>query len=180
MTGTYELSTCFSGELSTLDASLCQEAVAPYLVGTELFALTTTNVFYGRRLAHTNVHIKLRDVTLAQAREATAALSTLTGKRWNAPTQDYDEVEAALEGKSTYGMFTAEGATRVAGIVALLDAALRTGTLSPTKLDEALEGHRKALADEGHGEVYDTDVREQIWAVLDRTLEELGVQLERW
>lgn len=171
----FEIGTCFTGKRSELDASLCQEALAPYLKS-DIFVLEEHTVFFGRRLAHTNARVKLRDVTLAEAKEARKALETLTGVRWNAPTQDPDEVEEEAGGRS-WGMFTSEGASRVAGAVALLEESLRNGTLSPAEefLTNAVEAHMNAIAGEGHAEVFDTAVREEVYGRLDKVIKELGV-----
>jgi len=75
------------------------------------------------------------------------------------------------------GMFTTRGAELLKGMLEETEVKLRDGSLSPVKLREWVEDFRKGLADAGHGEVYDTAVREVIWERLDRVLENLGIQL---
>jgi len=163
---------------SDLDPTLCREAVAPFL-GSEMFALKTVNVFFGARLTHTNVHVTLRDVTYAQAKDAVEALKILTGKSWNAPSQDSDEVENLLGDKSTLGMFTTDGALLLHVELDRIEGYLRQSALSSAKLTEAVEDAWVRVAANGHGEVYDTAVREEVWHRLDRVLEEIGLERPR-
>lgn len=181
---TYEISTCFMREASTLDAQLVADAVAEALPPSEdhvnggaFFALETVEVFFGARRAHTNVEFTLKDVDYATARKVQHAVSKATGRGWNEPTQDMDERDAELDGKSTLGMFSAAGSLLLHAELDKLESQLRDGSLSPIKLDEYVGCMEDAISFKGHREVGDTEVREAIWARINRVLQELGIAL---
>lgn len=186
---TFEIGTCFSqgDKLSNIDAAAVATAVAEFVDqedgsgyhnGGAWFSLRTHEIFCGTRRAHTNVNFTVKVPDMQTAIAVRDAVNAATGHQWNAPTQDFDELEKEMGDRKTWGMFSAEGAGKVQASVDLLEGHLRSGALSPVKLDEAVDIHCKAIAREGHGEVFDTAVREEIWGALDRVLEELGVRLE--
>lgn len=187
---TYEISTCFMGAPTEIDAQQVADAVIPIVVENQteedrwrgespLFVLETHEVFFGVRRAHTNVRLTVKAPDMAAAIKICEAVSVATLRKWNAPTQNMDEVEKELgEDGKTWGMYTAEGARKVEAMVELLSDQLRNGTLSPVEqfLTNAVELHCNAIANEGHSEVFDTAVREEIYGAIDRVLEELRVR----
>lgn len=179
----FEIGTCYMNEPSTMDAEQVARTVAKYVDqeegsarsnGGALFALRSSEVFFGTRRAWTNVNFTVKLESFAIAQSLVAELIRVTGHGWNAPTQDPD---AVAEAGPTWGMFTADGASRVAGAVALLEESLRNGTLPAQSLAAAVDAHMAAISNEGHREVYDTEVRNAIYSSLERTLEELGIRL---
>lgn len=77
----------------------------------------------------------------------------------------------------TMGMFTRAGADHLRTVLEGVEEDLRDGSLSPVKLRDEVGKRLKVLETAGHGEVYDTAVREVIWERLDRVLESLGIRL---
>lgn len=75
------------------------------------------------------------------------------------------------------GMFTTEGAGKLRQMLAELSDGLISGKIPAQHLNAQLETARQRLSNAGHGEVFDTAVREEIWQELDKVLSSLGVTL---
>lgn len=172
---TFDITTCLRGVDERVDAQAAANAVTPLLNGTDVFAIKSTQVFFGGEHSHTNVDVTVRNVTHTQAMTLRKVLGEATGRTWNTPSQDYDEREKELDGKPSYGMFTTEGALAVGALLDLLEVELRTGKLPAQKTDVWLEERYEEFRAAGHSEVTDTEVRGAIHSRLERVLEELGL-----
>lgn len=121
-------------------------------------------------LMHINWEARVTDISYDTAdyvqRLITAGYSIDVGVTEELP-DDFDSM----------GMFTVRGTERLKAALDELESGLRSGAVPAQHLDVRLEKARETLAKQGHGEVYDTAVREEIWQVLDRVLAELGIQL---
>jgi hypothetical protein len=115
----------------------------------------------------TNVRVSLVSDNPAAAKAVAQALHAVDPLFWSyAKDPDF---------MPKHGMFSAEGDELVGMMLEQLEIALRNGELSPVRLEIVVEENRQAIASAGFGEVYDTAVRECVWARLDRVLEELGI-----
>lgn len=136
----------------------------------QLVGIHTDFVYFGERLAHINWRAVVSNIDYPQAR-----LVQETLKNFDLRTSLTEE----LPGNETagLGMFTTAGAESLRDALLDTEDRLRDGRLSPVKLREWVDTFKEGLSEQGHGEVYDTDVREIIWDRLDRVLAELGIQL---
>lgn len=76
--------------------------------------------------------------------------------------------------RDSYGMFTKEGSKAVAALVEL--TLMLPMTVTNEELYASLKTGMKEIKKQGHGEVYDTEVREQIIGTIEkRTKRELSI-----
>lgn len=177
----FEITTCFLNGPSTLDPAVIAAAVSPLLPhegwrDSAPVAVRTASVFFGAQFSHTNVDVAVRVPTFADAVKIRDAISEATGRRRNAPTQDYDDVRAELGDARSWSVFTAEGALAVQAVVDKLEGWLRSGELSPVNLETKLTELEQPLYGlaPGYG---DTEPGSEVRAYLRKVCRELGVEL---
>jgi hypothetical protein len=97
------------------------------------------------------------------------------------PTQEpeAENLPMPVEEAREYGMFSPEGDQAVDGVVSWIVELVSAGKLPASDAHQELEDHLTHLADNGHDEAMDTDVRERAAYFLTNKLEDMDLD-EGW